>query len=84
MPSSPIGGKTPLAVWLGKVVQDYDSLRVFGCPTHYYVKKDKLDSRAEKGVFVGFKREIKGYKIWDPKDRKFVSAEMSHSMRLQC
>jgi len=23
-------------------------------------------------VFVGFKRGIKGYKIWDPKDRKFV------------
>ena len=26
----------------------------------------------KKGVFVGFKRGIKGYKIWDPKDRKFV------------
>ena len=26
----------------------------------------------KKGLFVGFKREIKGYKIWDPKDRKFV------------
>ena len=23
-------------------------------------------------MFVGFKREIKGYKIWDPNDRKFV------------
>jgi len=23
-------------------------------------------------VFVGFKRGIKGYKIWDPKDRKFI------------
>jgi len=26
----------------------------------------------KKGVFVGFKRGIKGYKIWDPKNRKFV------------
>ena len=23
-------------------------------------------------MFVGFKRGIKGYKIWDPKDRNFV------------
>jgi len=36
------------------------------------VKEDKLDPRAKKGVFVGFKRGIKGYKIWDPKDKKFV------------
>jgi len=26
----------------------------------------------KKGLFVGFKRGIKGYKIWDPKDRKFM------------
>jgi len=23
-------------------------------------------------VFVGFKKRVKGYKIWDPKDRKFI------------
>jgi len=72
LPSSVIGGKTPLKVWSGKAAQDYDSLRVFGCPAYYHVKEDKLDLRAKKGVFVGFKRGIKGYKIWDPKDRKFV------------
>jgi len=31
-----------------------------------------LDPRAKKRVFVGFKRGIRGYKIWTPKDRKFV------------
>jgi len=39
---------------------------------HYHVKEDKLDPRVKKEVFVGFKRGIKGYKIWDPKDKKFV------------
>ena len=72
LPSYAIGGKTPLKVWSGKSTQDYDSLRIFGCPAYYHVKEDKLDPRAKKGVFVGFKRGIKGYKIWDPKDRKFV------------
>ena len=32
----------------------------------------QVDPRAKKGVFVGFKRGIKGYKIWDPKDGKFI------------
>ena len=62
--SSAIGGKTSLEVWSGKAAQDYDSLRVFGCPAYYHVKEDKLEPRAKKGVFVRFKRGIKGYKIW--------------------
>ena len=37
-----------------------------------HVKEDKLDPRAKKRVFVGLKRGVKGYKIWDPKDRKFI------------
>ena len=37
-----------------------------------HVKDDKLDPRAKKGVFVGFKRGIKGFKIWDPTDNKFI------------
>jgi len=59
LPSSAIGGKTPLKVWLGRVGQDYDSLRVFGCPTYYHITEEKLGLRARKGVFVGFKKGIK-------------------------
>jgi len=70
--SSAIGGKTPLKVWSGKAAQDYDLLRIVGCPAYYHVKEDKLDPRVKKRVFVGFKRGIKGYKIWDPEDKKFV------------
>jgi len=63
LPSSEIGGKNPLEVWSGKVAQDYDSLQVFECPAYYHIKEDKLDSRARKCVFVGFKKRIKGNKI---------------------
>ena len=55
-----------------KVAQDYDLLRVFDCPTYYHVKEDKLDPRARKCVFIGFKEGVKCYKIWDPKDKKFI------------
>ena len=65
-------GETPLEAWSGKIAADYDLLRVFGCPAYYHVKDDKLDLRAKKGVFVSFKRGIKGFKIWDPTDKKFL------------
>ena len=39
LPSSTIGGKTPLEVWSEKADQDYDSLRVFDCPAITMLKK---------------------------------------------
>lgn len=33
LPPAAIGRKSPIEVWLGKVVNDYDSLRFFGCLT---------------------------------------------------
>jgi len=61
--SSVIEGKTLLKVWSKKVSHDYDSLRVFGCSAYYHVKEDKLVSKVRKGVFVSFKKSVKGYKI---------------------
>jgi len=63
LPSSAIKGKTHLEVCSRKVAQDYDSLRVFECPAYYHIKKDKLDPRTRKGVFVGFKKRVNNYKI---------------------
>jgi len=72
LPSSAIGGKTPLEVWSEKTAQDYNSLRIFGYPTYYHIKEGNLDPRAKKRVFVGFKKGVKGYNIWDPKNKKCV------------
>ena len=47
-------------------------LRILGCPAYYHVKEDKLNSRAKKVVFLGFKRGVKGYKPWDRKDGKTI------------
>jgi len=33
-----------------------------------------LGSRMRKGAFVGFKKGVKDYKIWDPKDKKIISS----------
>jgi len=61
-----------MEVWSGKTAQDDDSLRIFECPAYYHIKKDKLDPKAKKCVFLGFKRGVKGYKIRDPKDKKTI------------
>ncbi|KAH9684519.1 Integrase catalytic domain-containing protein [Citrus sinensis] len=72
LPSTAIGGKTPMEMWSGKHAQDYDSLHVFGCPAYYHVKDGKLDPCARKAIFVGFKCGVKGFKLWDLEDKKFV------------
>jgi len=68
--SSMIGGKTLLKVWSRKVAQDYDSLQVFSCRAYYHVKKDKFGSRARKGVFVGFKKDVKSLQNWGSKGQQ--------------
>ncbi|KAH9657711.1 hypothetical protein KPL70_023190 [Citrus sinensis] len=72
LPSTVIGGKTPMEMWSRKHAQDYDSLRIFGCPAYYHVKDGKLDARARKAIFVEFKGGVKGFKLWDLEDKKFV------------
>ncbi|KAH9650145.1 hypothetical protein KPL70_026248 [Citrus sinensis] len=52
LPSAAIGGKTPMEMWSGKYAQDYDFLRIFGCPAYYHVKDAKLDPRARKAIFM--------------------------------
>ena len=36
------------------------------------MRNGKLEPRARKAVFLGFKRGVKGYKLWDYEDWKIV------------
>jgi len=58
-----IGGKTPLEFWPGGAARDHSSLRVFSCSTYVDVKKDILDSKVNKLVFLRYKEDLKGYKL---------------------
>jgi len=53
LPMTAIGGKTPLEIWLGEDACDHGSLRVFGCLAYVDIKKDMLDSKVNKLVFLG-------------------------------
>ncbi|KAI5313660.1 hypothetical protein L3X38_042836 [Prunus dulcis] len=61
---STIEGKTPIKKWTGKPASDYDFLHIFGCPVYFRVTERKLNPRAKKAIFIGFKSGVKGYRIW--------------------
>jgi hypothetical protein len=73
-PSSVLDDKIPHKVWPRKK-PSLQHLRVFGCDAYVHVPKEnksKLDKRAEKCIFIGYKDGVKGYKIWNPETKKIV------------
>ena len=59
---------TPFEVWYG-YKPSLKFLRVFGCFCFTYipqVKRDKLDKKAEVGIFVGYSTISKAYKVFQP------------------
>jgi hypothetical protein len=65
---------TPNEVWSGKKPL-VSHLKVFGCDAFVHVpkeKRSKLDKKATKCIFIGYKEGMKGYKLWDPASRKTV------------
>ena len=66
--------KTPYELWNGrKPILSY--LRVWGCEA--YVKKlasNKLASKSDRCIFVGYPKETKGYYFYHPVEHKvFIS-----------
>ena len=61
--SSAIGGKTLLEVWLGKVVQDYDSLWVFGCPAIIMSMKTSWVRKRGKECLLDSRKTLKATKF---------------------
>ena len=62
-PSTAIGCKTPMELWLGRL-DDYAKLRIFGCTAYAHVKQGKLEPRALKYRFLGYPEGVKGYRLW--------------------
>ena len=74
LPSAALNSKTPLEVWSGKPINDYDTLHVFGSTAYYHVKESKLDPRAKKTLFMGVTSGVKGYRLWDLSLKKIISS----------
>ena len=50
-------------------------LREFGSPAYFRAKDGMVNPCAKKFVFLGVKRNIKGYRLWDPKNKKIVLSQ---------
>jgi len=58
-------------VWSGYPAH-YSQLRVFGCTAYAHVDNNKLEPKAIKCIFLGYKSGVKGYKLWNPQTQKVV------------
>ena len=71
-----MGGKVAEEVWTRNAI-DFSHLRIFGYPAYVHVPSDersKLDAKSKKCIFPGYKKGVKGYKFWDPDDKKVVNS----------
>ncbi|KAE8673805.1 hypothetical protein F3Y22_tig00111772pilonHSYRG00229 [Hibiscus syriacus] len=69
-----LAGKVAEEVWTGHDVS-FDNLRIFGCPAYVHVPADersKLDAKSKECSFLGYKKGVKGFKLWDPIAKKIV------------
>jgi hypothetical protein len=64
--------KTPEEVFSRKV-PEVSHLRIFGCPVYIHIPKDKrtkLDPSRKKGIFVGYRKTSKAYRVYVPGYKK--------------
>ena len=72
LPTKALKGKTHFEAWYG-FKPFIHNLRIFCCLCFTHVpdaRKEKLDQKAEYGVFVGYSNLTKGYKIYQPLTEK--------------
>lgn len=75
-PTSTLNGGIPFEKWTGTTV-DLSNIRAFGTKAFVLNKtpgKDKFEARTKEGIFVGYPRATKGYRIWIPAEHKVVEA----------
>lgn len=68
--------KSPYELWHGKKAK-LDYLQIFGSEVFVHIpkeKRQKLDPKAVKCVFVGYDNDSKGYRVWNPEANKIQVA----------
>ena len=73
-----IGWRCPITLWFNNTKPDVNYFRVFGCKAFVLVQKEdrhgKLDKKAIEAIFVGYESGSKGYKLWNPTTRSFITS----------
>ncbi|XWS56757.1 hypothetical protein CRYUN_Cryun09bG0112700 [Craigia yunnanensis] len=62
--------KTPIELWSGRK-PSLNHIRIWGAPTHVLKQKsDKMDSRTEVCMLIGYPKKMRGEIFYSPKDKK--------------
>ena len=64
-----------MKVWSRKATQDHGLMWEFESPAYFSAKVGKVNPRAKNLVFLGVKRNMKGYRLWDPKNKKIALSQ---------
>lgn len=75
-PTRAVLGRTPYEAWHQRK-PTVSHLRIFGSIAYYHIlsnSRQKLDARAQKGIFVGYCSESKAYKIYNPLTDKMITS----------
>ena len=73
-PTKAIPDKTPCEALTG-VKPGVGHLRIFGCTAYRHISKDerqKLDSKSQKCIFMGYSDQRKGYRLYDIQKERIV------------
>ena len=71
-PTKLVNRMTPFQAWFG-FKPDVSHLKIFGSIAYAHVlaeKRKKLDDKSRKLIFVGYSKETKGYRLFDPITKK--------------
>ncbi|KAL0318435.1 UNVERIFIED_CONTAM: Retrovirus-related Pol polyprotein from transposon TNT 1-94 [Sesamum angustifolium] len=71
-PTKAVQNMTPIEAWSGKK-PSAKHLRVFGSICYVHIpteKRHKLEEKTEKGIFLGYSTQSKGYRIYNLKTKK--------------
>ncbi|KAK2994415.1 hypothetical protein RJ640_009642 [Escallonia rubra] len=71
-PTRSVWNQTPQEAWSG-YKPSVSHLKVFGSIAYVHVpdqQRNKLDDKSEKFIFIGYSQESKGYKLYNPVDKK--------------
>ncbi|KAL0366816.1 UNVERIFIED_CONTAM: Retrovirus-related Pol polyprotein from transposon TNT 1-94 [Sesamum radiatum] len=73
-PTKAVQNMTPIEAWSGRK-PSAKHLRVFGSICYVHIpteKRHKLEEKKEKGIFLGYSTQSKGYRIYNLKTKKLI------------
>ncbi|WVZ15253.1 hypothetical protein V8G54_012819 [Vigna mungo] len=86
LPTKALQHRTPFEAWYGYKPELFN-LKIFGCLCFSYIphiKRDKLDKKAESGIFVGYSLISKAYRIYLPHRNKVIVSRDVKFLEFDC